>query len=57
MKKTDLVKVSTYANKCGVSVQAVYKWAKSGKIKTAEIDGVLFIVEDKNDGNISSETA
>lgn len=53
----NLIKVSTYAKMKNVSVQTVYKWAKSGKIKTAEIDGVLFIVEDKNYGNRASETA
>lgn len=36
--------VSTYARAHSVSVTAVYKWIKEGKVKMKEIDGVKFIL-------------
>lgn len=43
----NLIKVSTYALQMGVSVTAVYKWIKSGKVNAQKIDGVWFIEIDK----------
>lgn len=39
----NLIKVSTYAIRMGVSVTAVYKWIKIGKVNAQKIDGVWFI--------------
>lgn len=41
--KEHLIKISTYANKEGLSVPAVYKRIKAGTLKCVEIDGVKFI--------------
>ena len=43
----NLVKVSTYARKKAVSVQSVYTWVKEGKVKSVEIDGIVFIVDEE----------
>jgi predicted site-specific integrase-resolvase len=40
---TKLVTIRSYAQKLGVSVQAVYNWEKQGKIKIRTIDGVKFV--------------
>ena len=41
--RTDLVKVSTYARKKGITPVWVYQLAKQGKVKIVIIDGVQFI--------------
>lgn len=46
----NLIKVSTYAKREGVSVQWVYKLIKEKKLKSKTIDGVKFI-EDENNSN------
>lgn len=49
----NLVKVSTYANMIGKSVELVRTWIRNGKFKENEqyikIDGVIFINLDKGD--------
>jgi predicted site-specific integrase-resolvase len=40
---TKLITVRKYAQNYNVSVQAVYNWGKSGKIKIKVIDGVKFV--------------
>jgi len=42
--KTKLKTVRTYAGENNVTVQAVYKMIKEKRIKTDQIDGVIFIV-------------
>ena len=44
--KTKLKTVKNYAGKIKVTVQAVYKMIKANRVKTTEVDGVVFIVED-----------
>lgn len=41
--RTDLVKVSTYANNMKKSTTWVYDQIKEGKVKLVEIDGVKFV--------------
>lgn len=48
MENSNLIKVSTYARKEGISVPAVYKRINTGKIECAEIDGVKFIKVNDN---------
>lgn len=48
MEKSKLIKVSTYASQQGISVAAVYKRIKIGKIECVEIDGVKFIKVNDN---------
>lgn len=38
-----LVRVSTYAQQKGVSVQAIYKQIEAGKMSSIKIDGITFI--------------
>lgn len=38
-----LVRVSTYAQQKGVSVQAIYKQIDTGKVSSIKIDGITFI--------------
>lgn len=38
-----LVRVSTYAQQQGVSVQAIYKQIEAGKMSSIKIDGITFI--------------
>jgi hypothetical protein len=40
---TKLMTIRRYAQMLDVSVQAVYNWAKDGKINIREIDGVKFV--------------
>ena len=40
---TKLVTYKTYSEKNGITVQAVYKMVKEGRLKPVEIDGKLFI--------------
>jgi hypothetical protein len=40
---TKLVTVRSYALRMNITVQSVYNWAKDGKIKLREIDGVKFV--------------
>lgn len=51
MEQENLVKVSTYANMIGKSVELVRVWIRNGKFKEKEqyvkIDGVIFINLDK----------
>ena len=49
MKNSNLIKVSTYARKEGISVPAVYKRINAGSVECVEIDGVKFI-KVNNDG-------
>ena len=44
MSTENLVKISTYAEQIGKSVQWVYKLAENNEIKIKEIDGVKFVV-------------
>lgn len=39
----ELKKVSTYAKKKGVSVQAIYKQIAKGKLESVKIDEVTFV--------------
>lgn len=48
MEKSNLIKVSTYARKEGISVPAVYKRIKAGSVECVEIDGVKFIKVNNN---------
>lgn len=43
LSKVKLIKISSYARIKDVSVAAVYKWEKAGKIEVIEIDGVKFV--------------
>ena len=48
--KTDtekLRRISTYAREKGLTAQAIYKWIAQKKLKTANIDGITFIVMDE----------
>jgi predicted DNA-binding transcriptional regulator AlpA len=42
-----LIKVRTYADQNGFSVQYVYRLIKQGKVESEEIDGVKFIKVEK----------
>ena len=44
MKEEQLVKISTYAEQIGKSVQWVYKLAETNVIKIKTIDGVKFVI-------------
>ena len=43
MRQEQLIRISTYARRCGVSVQWVYKLIEKKEVKLVEIDGVKFI--------------
>lgn len=43
MEIKDLVKISTYARKYGLSVQAIYKKINRKDLVCIEIDGVKFV--------------
>ncbi len=46
----NLIRISTYAKKLGISVQAVYKQIKTGKsnLKVITIDGMTFVTPKKD---------
>ena len=44
--KKKLVKVSNYAHATGLSAVHVYRLIKQGKIKSENIDGVIFVVKE-----------
>lgn len=44
----NLKTVYSYAQLVNKRPQTIYRWAKIGKIKSIEIDGVLFIILDKD---------
>ena len=44
--KTRLKTAKNYADKIGITVQAVYKMIKSKRVKITKVDGVVFIVEE-----------
>ena len=46
INKTKTYTQSAYARKMRVTPQAVYKWVKSGKVKTIKIMGTTLIVEE-----------
>ncbi len=41
--KTKLITVTNYAKQMDKKRQTIYNWAKDGKIKMIEIDGIKFI--------------
>lgn len=43
IKLDEWVKISTYAKKEGLTVQAIYKQAKKGQVETIDIDGVTLV--------------
>lgn len=45
--KSNLVSVTNYANKYGITRQTVYNWIADKKIKSEKIDGRVFIVINK----------
>lgn len=44
--KKKLVKVSNYAHETGLSTVHVYRLIKQGKVKSENIDGVIFVVKE-----------
>lgn len=46
-----LIRISTYAKREGISVPAVHKRIKEGKLACVVIDGVKFIEDNKNEEN------
>lgn len=42
-----LKRVKNYAQEQGVTVQAIYKRIAHGMVKTVEIDGMAFIIEER----------
>lgn len=51
MENSNLIKVSTYARREGISVPAVYKRINAGNVESVEIDGVKFIKVNNNGKN------
>lgn len=47
----NLIRISTYAKREGISVVAVYKRIKTGQLTCVEIDGVKFVKLNKNEEN------
>jgi hypothetical protein len=45
MKTDNLIKVSTYIKREGISATEAYRRIKSGKLSTKKIDGIIFISE------------
>lgn len=44
--KTRLITVSNYAKDVGVTRATVYNWAKEGRVRIEEIDGIMFVERD-----------
>jgi predicted site-specific integrase-resolvase len=44
MKTEKYIRPSKFAKEQNVTRQTIYNWIKSGKIKSKEIDGYIFVI-------------